>query len=394
MHRSGTSLVSSLLQKGGLDIGQHLLGAGTGNIKGHFEDLDFFHFHVQILELQGIHPTGFTLQREFQIREQHVLVARALVEERRRRLVPWGWKDPRTTLFLDFWQQTLPEANFLILYRSPWDVTDSLFRRGDEMFRSTPHFAVQVWIHYNQLLLDFHDRFAERCLCVNIYRAVQAPEVLLEALRSKFGLNLGPVADLYDASLLHRPASTRWASLLQYHYPEAVDLYEQLNARAAQRPFDGASLAPEPTTFLPIEDWALQDWLNLRVLEEQHREIRKQWEKAKAEVLLVRNELVEMQAQQTSHHEELVQARRKLEKARSELELVRGEAVQVRREAEQVRRETEQVKSEAVQFQADLGQAQAQLRSNQLQIANMQSSKFWKLRNAWMAAKHSLRRAG
>src|SRR6516162_3589755 len=105
MGRSGTSVVSSMLQKGGLDIGQRLLGAGTGNIKGHFEDLDFYEFHIGVLESQGIHPSGFTVQPEILVREQHLLRARELVRDRRRGARPWGWKDPRSTLFLDLWQE-------------------------------------------------------------------------------------------------------------------------------------------------------------------------------------------------------------------------------------------------------------------------------------------------
>lgn len=381
MHRSGTSLASSLLQKGGVDIGKRLMEPGLGNVKGTYEDLDFVHFHVQVLQSQGIHPSGFTLQRELQIREQHVHQARELVERRRRRLAAWGWKDPRTTLFLDFWQQMLPEANFLMLFRCPWDVVDSLFRRGDEVFRSNPSFAVRVWVRYNRQLLEFHDRLPERCLFVNIYRAVQTPELLREALQNKFGVNLGPMADLYDASLLHRSASSeRYASLLRHLFPEALELYEQLNERASQILVNGVSPAAEPVSLLPIEDWAVQDWLALRVLEGQHRDLRKLWEKAEAELANTRNELVQARTQQAC--------------LREELERAEWQAGQERQEFEQVRRELERARRELEQSQAQLEQTQSQLRAAGERIANMESSKFWKMRRAWMTAKHSLRRAG
>ncbi|MEM7034937.1 MAG: chromosome partitioning protein ParA, partial [Chloroflexota bacterium] len=53
MHRSGTSLVANVLQQGGLNIGQNLLGPGHGNLRGHFEDQDFFHFHDSVLNRMG-----------------------------------------------------------------------------------------------------------------------------------------------------------------------------------------------------------------------------------------------------------------------------------------------------------------------------------------------------
>jgi hypothetical protein len=359
-----------MLHSGGLDIGQRLGGGARGNVKGFYEDLDFHELHLQILESQGIHFSGFTLQRDLPIREQHLLVARALVEERRRRRLSWGWKDPRTTLFLDFWQQIVSEANFLIVYRCPWDVVDSLFRRGDPVFFANPSFAVRVWTHYNQLLLDFHDRFPERSLCVNSYRAVDSPALLLDALRSKFSLNLRSVADLYDASLLHRTNSLRWASLLRHHFPEAVDLYEQLNERASRTVLRGASLAGSPATSLPTEDWACQDWLNLRVLEEQYRELLTQREKSETELSCVR------------------------EKSETELSCARHELAEVQAEQASLRERLEQTRWELEQKTKELDQAQIKLCTTRERVANMESSKFWKLRMAWMVAKHSLRRAG
>ena len=359
MGRSGTSLVSSLLQSGGLHIGERLMEAGTANAKGHFEDLDFFEFHVKVLKSQRLPSTGFTLERDLRVPEQHVPRARELIAERRRRLVPWGWKEPRTTLFIDFWRQLLPEANFLMLYRCPWDVVDSLYRRGDKAFRSDPSFAVRVWMHYNRLLLDFHERFPERCLFVSCYRIIQSPALLRHALQSKFGLNLGPLADLYDDSLLQRLGSSRWASLAPHHFPEAVEVYEQLNDRAGQTRVNGVSLADEPFAFLPAEEWICQDWLNVRILEAQEKELQKRLEKSTSELAEAGNELAQAQVQQASLREELKRVNKQLR-----------------------------------QTQADLGRAQTHLQVVLEQVANMESSKFWKLRKAWMAAKCYLRRAG
>jgi hypothetical protein len=43
----------------------------------------------------------------------------------------WGWKDPRTCLFLDFWKARVPQAQYLCVYRNPLDVILSLARRGE-----------------------------------------------------------------------------------------------------------------------------------------------------------------------------------------------------------------------------------------------------------------------
>jgi hypothetical protein len=364
MGRSGTSLVSSLLQSGGLNIGKRLMGAGTGNVKGHFEDLDFYEFHVEVFESQGIHSSGFTVQPEIPVREQHLLRARELIRDRRRRPGPWGWKDPRSTLFLDFWQQLLPEANFLFLYRPPWDVVDSLFRRGDPVFRSNPCFAVKVWIHYNRLLLAFYDRFPNRCLVAHSYRAAQSPSLLLEALSKKFGLKLGNAGDLFEESLLRHRDSSRWASLLQHHFPEAADLYEALNERARKETPD-ASLAGQAGQFVPLEDWAFHDWLDLRALEGRDREER---------TLLEQSEKALSMA-----HTNLVAARDREEQLQSQLR--------------QTEAALSQARGELAQAQAHLLQAQAILARTQADLSQVESSKFWKLREVWFRFKGTMRRA-
>jgi hypothetical protein len=50
----------------------------------------------------------------------------------RRRLprgVPWGWKEPRTTLFATCWLRVFPEARFLHVVRNPLAVASSIQKR-------------------------------------------------------------------------------------------------------------------------------------------------------------------------------------------------------------------------------------------------------------------------
>jgi hypothetical protein len=141
MHRSGTSLTASLLQSTGVDIGQRLMPPAEGNVKGYFENLDFTDFHEDIFASQGISKAGWTVEKQIQVPEQFLERAKFLIQGNSSRKI-WGWKDPRTTLFLDYWANLIPEANFLLIYRAPWEVIDSLYRRrnvGDEAFDFNPN---------------------------------------------------------------------------------------------------------------------------------------------------------------------------------------------------------------------------------------------------------------
>ena len=57
----------------------------------------------------------------------------------------WGWKDPRTSLTLPFWQLLIPNLTHVICVRHPLDVAASLHRR-DGMQRDE---ALALWLRYS-----------------------------------------------------------------------------------------------------------------------------------------------------------------------------------------------------------------------------------------------------
>ena len=159
MHRSGTSLTASLLQNLGVNIGQQLVGANYGNIKGHFENVDFVEFHKSILTNNHIDELGCTFTDDISLSQAEIETAKQLIKNNQDLNTIWGWKDPRTTLFLEFWQQLLPQANFIFVYRSPWEVIDSLYRRAtDATLLDHPELAMKMWNYYNQKILDFYHK--------------------------------------------------------------------------------------------------------------------------------------------------------------------------------------------------------------------------------------------
>jgi len=226
MHRSGTSLTASLLQGAGLFIGARLMGPYKGNEKGHFEDLDFYDFHKKALAANGLQEDGFISLGGPRVPTDLEHVAMELVAERRARRIPWGWKDPRTTLFLDFWRRLLPEARFLFVFRSPWAVMDSLVRRGDVSIRENISLAIRSWLVFNRAILDFVGRHPEACLVRGVAQIAAAPGRLCGDLRNRLGIPLGDPPDVYDPRLLATIAPPR-------HPPSALDeecrqVYQQL----------------------------------------------------------------------------------------------------------------------------------------------------------------------
>src|SRR3954462_3346732 len=114
MHRSGTSLVTRWLSQCGLNIGQELMGAETGNEDGHFEDVDFLHAHQSILQSRRLTTEGYTEAIE-KLSQNETDMLRDIVNYKNGFNEQWGWKDPRTCLFLDTYRQLLPDAFYFVV---------------------------------------------------------------------------------------------------------------------------------------------------------------------------------------------------------------------------------------------------------------------------------------
>lgn len=198
MHRSGTSLTASFLQAAGISLGDNLLGSDRFNVKGYFEDVDFLELQRGILQQccrygkQGWADWGWTETEDFDrdILSNYIPQALELIKNRNDKNLPWGWKDPRTSLLLDFWRELLPEAKYLLVYRFPWDVSDSVLRINHPNFVQNPDYAMKAWVFYNSHVLEFYRRYADRCLLFNINSFLENPDRLVELLQNKLGIKL------------------------------------------------------------------------------------------------------------------------------------------------------------------------------------------------------------
>ena len=196
MHRSGTSLMASLLSALGVDMGR-LLPEDPNNRRGYFEDLDFLALQRSILSAcclheDGGHPDwGWTESESLSSDgfKRFLPEARMLIESRSDQASMWGWKDPRTTLLLDFWDDLIPGARYVLVYRFPWDVADSMQRLGAEVFLRNPEYAYRIWMFYNRRVLDFHAKHSDRCLLVSINALCRTLNRFAGLLADKLGLS-------------------------------------------------------------------------------------------------------------------------------------------------------------------------------------------------------------
>jgi hypothetical protein len=152
MHRSGTSAVAGMLDALGVRMGPKnarpdWIGRHWSNPMGHFENPDIVWLNGMILGYDGtgVHESP----RWDQIPER----ARALALQIDRTLRAtegdlWGWKDPWSVLTIEEFLPKVHDARFILVYRDPDQVAQSLFRRDGtgpaESGRITARFAAQL----------------------------------------------------------------------------------------------------------------------------------------------------------------------------------------------------------------------------------------------------------
>jgi GT2 family glycosyltransferase len=262
MHRSGTSFASSLVHAAGLFVGHRLLGADPTNTCGHFEDLDVLAFHQRLLTAQGFADHGIVDRDVGAPGPAFRAEGERLVEERRSLGRPWGFKDPRTTLFLDFWNEILPEARYLFVYRAPEDVIDSLYRRGDTVAEVNPPMALAAWIHFNARLRDFARAHPDRVLVREVSQLAARPADALHDLRDRLGIPLDTAATTFRPELLV-PASADAAAFVRAAAPDAAALLADLRT-LSDVAGDPHERAPPASAIL---DYGLRAWQRGRRLE-------------------------------------------------------------------------------------------------------------------------------
>lgn len=157
MHRSGTSMVSRLLNLAGVHLGDptDMHPAAADNPHGYWEHASFVELNEALLEAAG---TGWGLHLPLEAGwlerpEVAALVpaARELAGAMATEASVWGWKDPRNSLTLPFWQRVL-EDDIVVIHclRHPDDVRRSLDARGQDV-------GIDAWFDYNDHLLERGD---------------------------------------------------------------------------------------------------------------------------------------------------------------------------------------------------------------------------------------------
>jgi hypothetical protein len=120
----------------------------------------------------------------------------------------WGWKEPRTTLLLEFWKSLLPQMKILVVYRHYTQVVNSMLRRKlshPRIIRRLKNTILLLprkkyvqqyllsWERYNREILTFAGTFPEDTAVIRVDDLISCSLDLANFLSNRWGFILRPV---------------------------------------------------------------------------------------------------------------------------------------------------------------------------------------------------------
>ena len=184
-------MLTRLLHACGLYLGEknELMPSQADNPDGFWEHLGFVALNDELLNALGgawdLPPKAdetFTRPELDPLR----LKARLLIESFDSAHV-WGWKDPRNSLTLQFWQDLLPALKTLIIVRNPLEVAYSMRERNGTSYA----FGLRFWEIYNRRLIEAAGKRDTACYSLRSFfrkrrkRVTAGLRILLDCLMQK-----------------------------------------------------------------------------------------------------------------------------------------------------------------------------------------------------------------
>jgi hypothetical protein len=164
---------------------------------------------------------------------------KGMIASKNRKHEEWGWKEPRTSLFLNGYAELIPGAFYVIVVRNFNATINSLVTRQfkmerkkiqekkglsrlkwilfkrkslDKMFQKETNRYLKIWIHYYEKILDhIQSTPNNRFMIVNYSQLNDNDEDFFSKLKNdwKFSLHYFPFEKLYEKELLSEVRDVR-----------------------------------------------------------------------------------------------------------------------------------------------------------------------------------------
>jgi hypothetical protein len=226
MHRSGTTLVTEVLQRSGVLMGRDATAYSESNF--------FQRCNVNLMKSANADwdkpvrtnaaPTGFNMRHwltEYASLLKHPIGWWPLLRRR-----GWGWKDPRSTYTLGSWIGVFPKLAALHVYRNGLDVARSLYTRNAMLQPGTNWHSpllndlktcFDLWEAYTQQAQSWKQVLGDRYLAVRYEDLVAQRDETVDKLNSFIGRDVSAALQhLVDKERLRKEPMPEMQELRRY----------------------------------------------------------------------------------------------------------------------------------------------------------------------------------
>ncbi len=240
-------MVTRLLHCCGLELGpeSELMPPQADNPEGFWEHLGFVAINDELLsELGGAWDLPPAPNEDLTSNRLDPLRLKARLQiERFGSANVWGWKDPRNSLTMRFWQQLLPDLRTVVVVRNPLEVAHSMRERNGTSYS----FGLRLWEIYNRRLIEGTN--GKSRLVTHYDSFFQEPELELRRIADFVGL---PEAETASAAILiaARKRHTHFTTeqLIDARVAtEVIELYRALLAEATPNIASKRYIATRPS---------------------------------------------------------------------------------------------------------------------------------------------------
>lgn len=227
MHRSGTSAITRGLKVLGIDLGTNFWPAGPDNERGFWESVEITSFNESLLKkidstMERIGPLDPDLLQSDLLSSERALAINILKSKLVENSI-FGFKDPRVTILLPFWQSVFKELDlddsYVFAVRNPLNIAESLLKRNAILLEN----SMLLWYkHIYSGLMHTQDK---QRVFVNYDYMLDNPNIQLERVSKALSL---PLPKSYQKELKEYSKNFLSTSL-RHHKFSRKDLIDNKN---------------------------------------------------------------------------------------------------------------------------------------------------------------------
>jgi len=189
MHKSGTTLVSQILHNSGISMGEHFDDDVSYDKGNKHEREAVLALNLEILGTESYGVLGIGAERGRTMSDGQRESMRGIIRDCESRHDAWGFKDPRSALTYQLWEEELPEHKIVAIVRDPAEIWPRFKWRGMRKYLGNFGFAwdyVNRWYEYNANILDVLNSTKHQALLLE-YESLMTDDSTFERLQNFIG---------------------------------------------------------------------------------------------------------------------------------------------------------------------------------------------------------------